>query len=138
MSFPAEEKKIQEAKGKDSKANLADEWLECRSDESNRSDFEYKYEEDPENMVVKKFKRTRMDGLSPVGRPGLGGAQVNNVVPIKEPFYYQEDVLFNYLELNNQDFKVFSFRPIEQIVPFGYATVHFLKSLKTEVQEQLV
>lgn len=39
--------------------NLYSDWLECRSDESNRTEYEYKYEEDPDNMMVKKFKKPK-------------------------------------------------------------------------------
>ncbi len=73
ITFPVEEKRIQEAKGKEAKASLVDEWLECRSDESNRSEYEYKYEEDPENMVVKKYKRNKAEGNNQGGRPGGQG-----------------------------------------------------------------
>ena len=138
VSFPAEEKKIQEAKGKNSKDNLADEWFECRSDESNRSEFEYKYEEDPENMVVKKFKKTKQEGLSPIGRPGLAGSQANNIVPIKEPFYYDEEIAIEYYDMDHTDFKVYSLRPLENVLPFGFVTVYFLKTLKEEVQKLVV
>ena len=62
-------------------------WLECRSDESNKSDYEYKYEEDPENMMVKKYKKIKND----YGNMGSGNAQSI----IKEPFIYLEEVQYN-------------------------------------------
>ena len=35
--------------------------MECRSDETDRSGYDYKFEEDPENMVVKKYKKPVAD-----------------------------------------------------------------------------
>ncbi len=63
VSFPAGESKAKESGGKLEVQNANDDWLECRSNESNRSDFEYKYEEDPENMVVKKYKKGKPQKL---------------------------------------------------------------------------
>lgn len=61
VTFPVDEKKVTDAGGKADRKAFSDEWLECRSDESNKSDYDYKYEEDPENMVVKKYKRNKGD-----------------------------------------------------------------------------
>lgn len=58
-----------------------DEWLECRSDESNKSEYEYKYEEDPANMMVKKYKKPRMNA---------DGQTIGPQMSIKEPFIYSE------------------------------------------------
>ena len=54
-----EEKRINETVVRG--AGNIDDWYECRSTESNKSEFEYKYEEDADKMIVKKFKR-RKDG----------------------------------------------------------------------------
>lgn len=59
VSFPAGETKAKETGGKLEISNVNDDWLECRSNESNRSDYDYKYEEDPDNMVVKKYKKSK-------------------------------------------------------------------------------
>ncbi len=66
--------------------NPADtEWMECASNESNKSDYEYKYEEDPARMVVKKLKK----------RKAIGGFDMGSaVVTIKDPFVYQEEVQY--------------------------------------------
>ena len=63
-------------------------------------------------MVVKKYKRNRQEGAAP---PGRGGANNNqgNIVTIKEPFYYNEDVSFDFYNMSNLDYKVYSFRPLE-------------------------
>lgn len=50
---------MSETGGKLDKGAQNDDWLECRSDESNRTEYEYKYEEDPENMMVKKYKKQK-------------------------------------------------------------------------------
>lgn len=63
VSFPFDEKKIEDLGGQMNKEGSFDEWIECRSDESNKSDFEYKYEEgDADKMVVKKFKKSKLAG----------------------------------------------------------------------------
>jgi hypothetical protein len=41
-----DEAKVQEEGGAGNGAGMTDDWLECRSDESNRSEYDYKYEED--------------------------------------------------------------------------------------------
>ena len=51
------------------KERVAEEWMECKSDEDNVSDYEYKYEEDPENMMDKKYKKPKKDGSG----VGVGG-----------------------------------------------------------------
>jgi len=61
ITFPLDEKKIKDNGGKlESQAKL-DEWLECRSNESEKSAFVYEYKEDPENMITKKFKKAKGD-----------------------------------------------------------------------------
>jgi hypothetical protein len=57
--------------------------MECASNESNKSDFEYKYEEDPTRMIVKKLKK----------RKAIGGFDMGGVnLTIKDPFVYNEEV----------------------------------------------
>lgn len=51
----AEEGQTDETK----EAGASDDWMECKSDESNKSDHEYKYEEDEANMVLKKYKKPK-------------------------------------------------------------------------------
>ena len=86
VTFPNEEKKYKDNGGKVDKAIFSDDWLECRSDESNRSECDYKYEEDAEKMVVKKFKRNKVDASAISG--GMG--QTNSNLTIKEPIIYEE------------------------------------------------
>jgi hypothetical protein len=74
VTFPFMEKKIQESGGKVEKTEVNDDWLECRSNESNRSEFEYKYEQDEENMQMKKYKKPKGSGDSGLG---LGGGPLN-------------------------------------------------------------
>ncbi len=62
---------------------MADDWLECRSDESNRSEYDYKYEEDQENMMVKKYKKMK-NNFSNIGSGNVQG------LTIKEPFMFRE------------------------------------------------
>lgn len=63
VSFPVDEKKMEELGSQMGKEGAYDEWIECRSDESNKSDFEYKYEEgEADKMVVKKFKKSKLAG----------------------------------------------------------------------------
>lgn len=88
MTFPAEEKKINETvvRGAGQRGDPSD-WMECASNESGRSTFDYKYEEDPELLVVKKYKK-RKDADIEYGV----GSGVNLV--IKEPFVYQEETVY--------------------------------------------
>jgi hypothetical protein len=79
-------------------AAAADDWMECRSNESNKSDFEYKYEEDPDQMTVKKYKKPKGTGTD-FGLP----SNVN--LTIKDPFVYQEDIVYPQLnEFRGTDF----------------------------------
>ena len=86
VEFPVDEKLILEQGGNLSKGAQNDDWLECRSDESSRSDYEYKYEDDSENMIVKRYKRSKIS--SGAGNSGPG---VTNVT-IKEPFVFTETI----------------------------------------------
>jgi len=82
VTFPVEEININEnvVRGGASENN---DWMECASNESNKSDYEYKYEEDPARMIVKKLKKRKAIG-------GLGASGANQT--IKEPFIYDEEV----------------------------------------------
>jgi hypothetical protein len=65
VTFPNEEKRINETvvRGVGGGAVGDTDWMECASNESNKSDFEYKYEEDPARMIVKKLKKRKQIGL---------------------------------------------------------------------------
>jgi hypothetical protein len=63
VTFPNEEKHISETVVRGVSNSAADtEWMECASNESNKSDYEYKYEEDPARMIVKKLKKRKAIG----------------------------------------------------------------------------
>ena len=72
------------------------------SNESNKSDFEYKYEEDPEKMVVKKLKKKKANAFDMTSTV----AQT-----VKEPFIYNEEVL--YPELTDPRTTELNYRSIE-------------------------
>jgi hypothetical protein len=89
ITFPEGEAKAKENGGKIDSKRRNDDWLECRSNESNSSDYEYKYEEDPDNMVVKKYKKQRPAGGQ------LGGAGISNAnTMIKDALIYNEECTF--------------------------------------------
>jgi hypothetical protein len=67
-----------------------DPWNLCDSDESNKSDYEYKYEEDPENMQIKKFKRPKTKGKG----EGISSA-------VRDPFVYEERQVYFEDDTNN-------------------------------------
>lgn len=120
-----EEKKIIETGGTIDKGAQMDDWLECRSDESNRTEYEYKYEEDPENMMVKKFKKQKGEFT------GIGSNDQASVT-IKEPFYYTEILNFPTNEgyhdmLASED----------QIVPFGFPTEQAMQNIKNQVKNSV-
>ncbi len=104
MGFPLEEKKINETVDLNNQSNAQadNDWLECASNESNKSDFEYKYEEDPEKMVVKKLKKKKALAFDMAST----AAQT-----IKEPFVYNEEVL--YPELTDPRTTELNYRSIE-------------------------
>lgn len=87
-------------------------------------------------MVVKKYKRNKANGMSQ-GRPGPSGQQSHTIVPIKEPIFYLEEVVITYVETNKEDIAIYELKPIDNIVPFGYPTILFLKSLKDSILSKL-
>lgn len=104
-----------------------DDWLECRSNESNKSDFDYKYEEDPVNMVVKKYKKVK---------PKSGEAGVASVSStIREPIIYNEEVVFNKVESEKDSVLVPRLLDLQQVVPFGFPTETYLAKIKNNVHE---
>lgn len=108
---------------------MNDDWLECRSNESNRSDYDYKYEEDPDNMVVKKYKKPKPQG----GNLGSQGISNMNSV-IKDPIIYNEEVTFNFI--NEADSALIPhLLDMQFVVPFGFPTETYLAKLKNHVQE---
>ena len=122
VTFPNEEKRISETVVR-GVSNPADtEWMECASNESNKSDYEYKYEEDPASMIVKKLKK----------RKAIGGFDMGGVnLTIKEPFVYNEEV--QYLDLHDHRSDL-TYRAVydqlldlKLVLPFGYPTEQFLR-----------
>lgn len=135
VTFPLMDKKVsegakqanQDAAGSGSKN---DDWLECRSDESNKSDYDYKYEEDPDNMVVKKYKKTKAaDG-------GLNGPGALSMI-IKDPIFYEEELVYDSTLPSPSDAWIFKLRKLDDIFPFGYPTQHFLQLIKNEAHNEL-
>ena len=111
-------------------------WLECRSNEDNQSDFEYKFEEDAEVMIVKKFKRRKE------GDPGLDYISKAVQVTIKDPFFFQEDVV--YPELNDPRNSEFPNKAVydallnlSQVLPLGYPTEQFMRATKQDVHHKV-
>jgi hypothetical protein len=83
VTFPNDEKVISETVVRGVGNSADTEWMECASNESNKSDYEYKYEEDPARMIVKKLKKRKA-----IGGFDMGGANLT----IKDPFVYNEEV----------------------------------------------
>ena len=137
MTFPAEEKKISETVVRGGAHGHADstEWMECASNESGRSTFDYKYEEDPELMVVKKYKKRKN------GEIDYGMASGVNLV-IKDPFIYQEETVYpelqdpRHAELNDKAIYD-ALLDLTQVKPFGYPTEQFLRQVKQDIHDRL-
>lgn len=137
VTFPAEEKHISETvvRGISGGGLGGDtDWMECASNESNKSDFEYKYEEDPARMIVKKLKKRKQIGLDLLNQ----GANVN----IKEPFIYNEEVTFP--EVNDPRLVMLNCRSVydvlidlKDVFPFGYATEQFLRQTKQDIHNKV-
>jgi len=99
------------------------EWDDCPSDEDNKSEFEYKYEEDEATMSIKKFKRLK--------------AKQENVVlvEIKDPIYYQEQII------QPQGFDKYTtiideLMEPEYVLPFGYPTEQLFGLIKNEIHQK--
>ena len=111
-------------------------WIECKENEDNQSAFEYKFEEDPDAMIVKKYKRRK------AGDAGIDYLAKALQVTIKEPFFFTEDVVFPELS----DFK-HTERPdkslyevlldMSQVLPFGYPTEQFMRTTKQDVYHRI-
>ena len=93
-------------------------WLECRSNESNDSDFEYKYEEDADAMAIKKFKRKRLE------EEGEG------ISILREPLLYRETVSFNTKDVDETCAIVREMIDEEYCLPLGFPTEQFIIQLK--------
>jgi hypothetical protein len=114
------------------KGQKYEDWLECRSDESNRSAYDYKYEEDPVNMMVKKYKKLKdMEGT---------GSLTSANIAIKDPFIYTEEVLFSNMPFKELPKSSYCFRlkSLETIMPFGYPAEQFLAQLKSTTYASLL
>lgn len=59
MEFPTEEKRLIDLGSEYTREEQSDDWLECRSNESELSDYQYEYREDQEQMVTKKYKKIK-------------------------------------------------------------------------------
>ena len=123
VTFPKEEQVISETVVRGNNNPVGDtDWMECASNESNKSDYDYKYQEDPARMVVKKLKK----------RKAIGGFDMGNVnLTIKEPYIYNEEVQYPALNDNRTDL---NFRSIYDqlldltlVLPFGYPTEQFIR-----------
>ena len=110
------------------------------SNESNKSDHEYKYEEDPEQMIVKKYKRKR----GPTGHNHRGSAGATEHLElsssvnltIKDPFVFNEKVLYpelhdpRHLETLNKTIFDVLIEDMADVIPLGYPSEQFLRWIK--------
>lgn len=111
-------------------------WLECKEDEDNQSGYEYKFEEDPDAMIVKKFKRRK------AGDAGIDFMAKALQVTIKEPFYFTEDVVYpdlsDYKHTERPDKTLFdAFIDLTLVLPFGYPTEQFMRTTKQDVHHRV-
>lgn len=140
ISFPLEEKRISETVVRGG-VNADTDWMECASNESNKSQFDYKYEEDPDQMVVKKYKKKRPEGASgPSAFDYSSSAQAQ--LTIKEPFIFNEEIL--YPELNDPRHNDMPNKtiydcllPFDQVLPFGYPTEQYFRQVKQDIHTRL-
>ena len=133
VTFPKEEQVISETVVRGpSNAGADNDWLECASNESNKSDYEYKYEEDPARMIVKKLKK----------RKAIGGFDMGGVnLTIKEPFIYNEEVQYpNLLDHRTElNYRAIYDQPLDLklVLPFGYPTEQFLRQIKQDIHNRI-
>ena len=133
VSFPNDEKHISETVIRDAGKNAADtEWMECASNESNKSDYEYKYEEDPARMIVKKLKKRKA-----IGGFDMGAANQT----IKDPFVYNEEVQYPDIHDNRTDLNYRAvydqLLDLKLVLPFGYPTEQFLRQTKQDIHNKI-
>ena len=85
------------------------EWLDCPSDEENKSSFEYKFEEDAETFAIKKFKweKAKQESVA--------------AVDIQTPILYQEKVIPP-TGFDNYTTVIDELMDSEWVLPFGYPT----------------
>lgn len=123
VGFPLEEKRINETVVRGgATAQEEGEWLECVSNESMDSDFEYETRTDDVQMKAVRIKRKkRAAGEINYGLP----SQVQ--LSIKDPFMYSEDVVYPELNdprhsdvLNKTVYDVML--PLDLVLPLGYPT----------------
>jgi hypothetical protein len=126
VTFPLEEKRISETVVRGGATNQeggveGSDWLECRSNEANESDFEYKFEEDPEVMIIKKYKKKKAKKANDYGF--MASVQLT----ISDPFVFNEEVLYpilndlRHLEVPNKSVYD-ALLDMTQVLPFGYPT----------------
>jgi hypothetical protein len=106
--------------------------MECASNESNKSDYEYKYQEDPARMIVKKLKK----------RKAIGGFDLGSVnLTIKEPFIYNEEVQYPTLIDNRTDLNYRSIYDqlldLSLVLPFGYPTEQYIRQTKQDIHNRI-
>lgn len=129
VTFPEEEKKFGKDKedGEDEEENEDNgaEWVECDEDESQKSEFEYKYGDENDTMDLKRYKR-------PKNGSGLG---IMVTTHIKEPFLYTEKVSYDLADVEEGVTVVDQLIKTEYTLPLGYPTEQYLFKLKNDVYE---
>ena len=90
------------------------EWQECGSQSSKASAYEYKYEEDPEMMSIKKFKRVKEEGVN-----GMGVTRMTEAVLYQEEVHYPQ-------KPSEEDLYIPELMEPEYVHPLGYPTEQFL------------
>lgn len=130
VTFPEEERKLSKTAEDNEEENEKDEgpeWIECDEDESPKSDFEYKYGDENDNMDLKRYKRPK----------NAGSVGLIAVTHIKEPFLYREIVEYDLSEIKEGSSIVDQLIREEYVLPFGYPTEQYLFKLKHDVYEIL-
>jgi hypothetical protein len=103
-------------------------WIECDEDEENQSDYHYKYVEDKEKMILKKYKRKAEENLD------------KGPTVVKDPISYKEWVFWfpNATDKPQEKESVTDrLMAMENVVPMGYAMEQFLHYLKTDVNKKV-
>lgn len=130
ISFPEEEDKI-EKEDKDEnedkvKDSGAEEWEEVASDSSNKSDFEYKYEEDETQIAIKKYKR-----------PKQNKGQALLISQIKEPIFYKESLSYDLSKVDPEATIIDELIEEEYVLPLGFPSEQAIMQMKNSVYEKM-
>jgi len=109
------------------------EWEDCQSDEEEKAECEYWYQEDKNTLTVKKMKKRRI--MKTEGKED--GPDHIPMFPSKEPIIYKEEVMYHQNKGDyrpvGDDYISYMLADEADVFPLGYPAEQFLTWLKNDV-----